>query len=227
LFSKLVESSLYVTEAGMGWVLLKEDRSDQLILRAQRNLPPALAAKVHQPWDDGVSSLVMLSGEALNVYGEGLAQFKLSRLGKAALVVPIKVRDQAIGVICVARQEHRPFSERNQAMLEAVADYASISLVNARLFMALEIRAQRLQRMVEQGGTSIQLEWRDGLAQHVRDVQADLGRLLSDARAEGLSAELTRFGQQLDQLVQELSDLPGPAVHNGEVPASAAGASAH
>ena len=165
LFSKLVESSLYVTEAGMGWVLLKEDRSDQLILRAQRNLPPALAAKVHQPWDDGVSSLVMLSGEALNVYGEGLAQFKLSRLGKAALVVPIKVRDQAIGVICVARQEHRPFSERNQAMLEAVADYASISLVNARLFMALEIRAQRLQRMVEQGGTSIQLEWRDGLAQ--------------------------------------------------------------
>ena len=57
-------------------------------------------------------------------------------------------------------------------------------------------------------------------------MQADLGRLLWDSRAEGLSAELTRFGQQLDQLVQELSDLPGPAVHNGELPASAAGASA-
>lgn len=223
LFSKLMESSLYVTEAGMGWVLLKEDRSDQLILRAQRNLPPALAAKLHQPWDDGVSSLVMLSGEALNVYGEGLAQFKLSRLGKAALVVPIKARDQAMGVICVARQEHRPFSERNQAMLEAVADYASISLVNARLFMALETRAQRLQRMVEQGGAHVQLEWRDRLAQQVRDVQADLGRLLSDARAEALTAELTQLGQQLDQLVQELSDLPAMATPDDHSPASAAG----
>jgi len=226
LFSKLVESSLYVTEAGMGWVLVKEDRSDQLVLRAQRNLPPALAAKLHQPWDDGVSSLVMLSGEALNVYGEGLAQFKLSRLGKAALVVPIKVRDQAIGVICVARQEHRPFSERNQAMLEAVADYASISLVNARLFVALETRAQRLQRMVEQGGAHVPLEWRNRLAQQVRNVQADLGRLLSDARAEALSAELTQLGQQLDQLVQELSDLPQPTAHDGEGPAEAAGAAA-
>jgi GAF domain-containing protein len=151
----------------------------------------------------------------------------LSRLGKAALVVPIKVRDQAMGVICVARQEHRPFSERNQAMLEAVADYASISLVNARLFMALETRAQRLQRMVEQGGAHAQLEWRDRLAQQVREVQSDLARLLSDTRAEALSAELTRLGQQLDRLVQELSDLPEAPVHDGEAPASAVGGSAH
>jgi len=154
------------------------------------------------------------------VYGEGLAQFKLSRLGKAALVVPIKVRDQAMGVICVARQDHRPFSERNQAMLEAVADYASISLVNARLFMALETRAQRLQRMVEQGGAHVQLEWRDRLAQHVRDVQADLIRLLSEDRAEALNADLTRIGQQLDLLVQDLSDLPEAASPDGEIPAS-------
>jgi hypothetical protein len=105
-------------------------------------------------------------------------------------------------------------------MLEAVADYASISLVNARLFMALETRAQRLQRMVEQGGAHVQLEWRDRLAQHVRDVQADLIRLLSEDRAEALNADLTRIGQQLDLLVQDLSDLPEAASPDGEIPAS-------
>ena len=152
LFNKLMEGSQYVAEADLGWILLQEEGSDQLVLRAQKNLPPALAAKLHQPWDDGVSSLVMLSGEALSIHGEGLSQFKLARIGKAALLAPIRVRDQAIGVICVARQESRPFGEREQAMLEAVADYASISLVNARLFQVLEARASALQQALEQAG---------------------------------------------------------------------------
>jgi DNA-binding response OmpR family regulator/putative methionine-R-sulfoxide reductase with GAF domain len=206
LFSKLMESSLYVTEAGMGWVLLKEEKSDQLVLRAQRNLPPALSSKLHQPWDDGVSSLVMLSGEALNIYGEGLAQFKLARLGKAALIVPIKARNQAIGVICVARQDHRPFSERNQAMLEAVADYASISLVNARLFQALEARAQRLQRMVDQGGQAAEPGALDEVQRGLRQAQGALADLLADPRAADVIAELRGLGEMLDSLASTLPE---------------------
>jgi two-component system NtrC family sensor kinase len=104
LFTKLMEGSLYVTEGDIGWMLLKDESSDQLILRAQSNLPAAVAAKMHQPWEDGVSSLVMLSGESLRIHGEGLAQFKLARLGKAALITPIKVRTQPIGVICETRR---------------------------------------------------------------------------------------------------------------------------
>jgi hypothetical protein len=74
--------------------------------------------------------------------------------------------------------------------------------------------------MVEQGGAHVQLEWRDRLAQQVREVQAELVRLLSEDRAEGLAADLTRLGQQLDLLVQELSDLPEAASPDGEIPAS-------
>jgi two-component system NtrC family sensor kinase len=33
LFSKLIDGSLYVTEADMGWVLVRSEDSDQLILR--------------------------------------------------------------------------------------------------------------------------------------------------------------------------------------------------
>jgi two-component system NtrC family sensor kinase len=148
LFAKLMEGSLYVTEADMGWILLRDETTDELVMRAQLGLPPAEAGRLHQPWDDGVSALVMLSGEALRIHGEGLSQFKVARIGRAALIVPIQVRDQSVGVINVARKDTRPFSERNQAMLEAVADYASISLVNARLFQALEMRAKKLEKQV-------------------------------------------------------------------------------
>jgi two-component system NtrC family sensor kinase len=222
LFTKLVESSLFVTEADMGWVLLSEDKSQSLVLRAQRNLPPTLAAKMHQVWDDGVSSLVMLSGETLSIYGEGLAQFKLARFGKAALIAPIKVRDQPIGVISVARQEHRPFSERNQAMLEAVADYASISLVNARLFQALEARAQRLQRVIEEtgAGNHLRSEWLEGLKHRLHQAQGDIAGLLEDLGDQAQRARWEALGHEIEALLQQAAE--APAMTDGDEQSSQA-----
>jgi len=210
LFAKLVDSSLYVTEADIGWVLLVDDRSKQLVLRAQRNLPPAVAAQLHHPWDDGVSSLVMLSGETLNIYGEGLTKFKMARFGKAALIAPIKVRDQPIGVISVARQEHRPFSERSQAMLEAVADYASISLVNARLFGALEDRARRLQKAIEdaQTGAPVSSEMLGLIDRRLRHIQGEVAHLLTVVQEPGLRAPLEAIGHDLESVLNQMGEPP-------------------
>lgn len=209
LFDKLMEGSIYVTEADMGWVLLPEENDPQLYLRAQRNLPSDLKGKLHQPWDDGVSSLVMLSGEALAIHGEGLSQFKLARFGEAALIAPIKVRDQSIGVITVARVEARPFSERAQAMLEAVADYASISLVNARLFQALEARAHRLQQMIDEAQIDAQAraDWRAGLNRDLRAAQAQIAQLLEEVKDSKIRAGLETVNGDLEAMLREVSSI--------------------
>jgi two-component system NtrC family sensor kinase len=205
LFAKLMEGSQYVTEANLGWLLLQEENSDQLVLRAQKNLPPALAGKLHQVWDDGVSSLVMLSGESLSIHGEGLGQFKLARFGKAALLAPIKVRDQAIGVVCVARQESRPFGQREQAMLEAVADYASISLVNARLFQALEERARHLQRVLDQAGGAANSEAAADLRQTLVVVQQQLTRAAGEDEVSHMREALDSARRTIEELMRRLS----------------------
>lgn len=198
LFSKLMEGSLYVTEADMGWILIRDEAKEELVLRAQSGLPSEIANKLNKPWDDGVSSLVMLSGEALRIHGEGLSKFKLAQIGRAALVVPIKVRDRAVGVLSVARRDARMFSERNQAMLEAVTDYASISLVNARLFQALEARAQRLERKVEQ--SQFVAEDRSEVKTHLRRLEAGLGELAAEVEGAERRAHL----EALEQLAQQL-----------------------
>lgn len=220
LFNKLMEGSLYVTEADMGWVLLRDENTDQLILRAHANLPPAVAAKLHQPWEDGVSSLVMLSGEALSIHGEGLGQFKLARLGRAALIAPIKVRTQPIGVITVVRQLDRPFTERDQAMLEAVADYASISLVNARLFQALEARAQRLQQLVDEVNAGVQVtpDWIARMRRGLRAARSELSILVGQPD-EKRRAALRALQDDLDALLQQLAELEGP--HSSQTTPSA------
>jgi two-component system NtrC family sensor kinase len=147
LFDRIVEGAVYVAEADYGWLLLRKDHSKTFLLRAYRNLPATTIPQLNQPWDDGISTLVALSGETLSIHGDPLKRFKVSRLGRAALVVPVKAKREVVGLLVVMRKASQPFSPSNQTLLEAVADYASISLVNAGLFRALEERAQSLEQI--------------------------------------------------------------------------------
>jgi DNA-binding response OmpR family regulator len=142
LFTKIVEGAMQASEADLGWLMLREEASKIFMLTAHCNLPESWARKLRQPLEDGISSLVSLSGETLLIHGKPLERFKVSALGKSAAVVPIKVHNEVIGLLLVVRKKARPFDRAEQTLLEAVADYASISLVNARLFRALEQTAE-------------------------------------------------------------------------------------
>ena len=142
LFERILEGVQQISEADMAWLLLREEHRNIFLLSAHRNLPEAWARKLDQPLEDGLSSLVAHSGESLLMHGQPLERFKISTLGKSAGVVPIKVHNDVIGLLLVVRKAGREFGPDTQALLEAMADYASVSLVNARLFRALEQTAQ-------------------------------------------------------------------------------------
>jgi transcriptional regulator with GAF, ATPase, and Fis domain len=145
LFDKIVDAVIRVTEADMGWLTLKDDKSKAFLLVAHHGLPDAWAKKMGQPLDDGVSTLVAMSVAALEIHGEALQKFKVAALGKSVMVVPIKVHNEAIGLMTVVRKTDKQFAQSEQTLLEAIADYASISLVNTRLFRALAHSAEAAQ----------------------------------------------------------------------------------
>ncbi|MFM8320814.1 MAG: response regulator [Chloroflexota bacterium] len=176
LFEKIVEGAVYVTEADAGWLLLREDRNKVYSLAAQRNLPKTIAARINQPWDDGISSLVALSGETLSISGEPLQRFKVAQLGQSALVVPVKLKKEVVGLLVVVRKEPHPFNPSNRTLLGAVADYASISLVNAGLFRALEERARSLQQAAEAAQASERKK-----LELINSLQRDLHQPLANA----------------------------------------------
>ncbi len=142
LFGRIIEGALRVSQADMGWLMLRDGRNKVFLLKAHRNLPEAWAKKINQPLDDGISTLVALSGETLVIHGEPLQKFKVANLGKSAAVVPIKVKNEVIGLLIVVRKEDKAFDRTEQTLMEAVTDYASISLVNAELFRVLEQTAE-------------------------------------------------------------------------------------
>jgi DNA-binding response OmpR family regulator len=142
LFQKIVDGALQVSDANIVWLLIRDDSSKQFLLMAQRGLPEVWAKRINMPMDDGISGLVALSGETLSISGEPLLKFRVANLGRSACAAPIKIQREVIGMLVVVRKDVRPFEKMQQILLEAISDYASISLVNARLFRALNSSAQ-------------------------------------------------------------------------------------
>jgi len=145
LFEKIVEAITSVSEADMGWLTLKDDKSNSFLMVAHRRMPDSWAKYIGKSIDDGVSTLVAMSSESLSIHGQPLLKFKMASLGKSAMVVPIKVKQEVIGLMIVVRKADRAFGESEQTLLEAIADYASISLVNSRLFRAVAHSAEQAQ----------------------------------------------------------------------------------
>lgn len=146
LFQKIVDGAAQVANTGIAWLLVRDQESKTFLLAAQRGLPSTWAGKMNMPLDDGVSALVALSGETLAMEGDPLLRFRVANLGKSVCVVPIKIHLEVIGMLVVVRKEAKTFTKTEQTLLEAVADYASISLVNARLFRALNESANAAKK---------------------------------------------------------------------------------
>jgi DNA-binding response OmpR family regulator len=142
LFDLILENAMQIADANISWLMQRDDRSKTYLLRAQRNLPESWAKKMNQPVDDGISSLVALSGESLVMNGLPLQKLKVAALGKSIGVIPIKIQSEVIGLLIVVRKADVEITRDAQTLLEAIADFASISLVNARLFHALEKTAE-------------------------------------------------------------------------------------
>jgi len=149
LMDKVLEGAVKVAQADLGWFLMRESLKKPFVLVASHKLPPSLEIGIGQAWDDGISSLVAMSGEALTISGEPLKRFKIYALGQSALIAPIKVQKNVIGLLVVMRVSAQAFSSSEQHLLDALADYASISLVNAHLFRSADERARALQSSAE------------------------------------------------------------------------------
>ena len=156
LFDKIVEAITNVTEADLGWLTLKDDKTKSFILVSHRGLPEAWAKKLGQPLDDGLSSLVAMSAETLAINGQPLQKFRISTLGKSAMVVTVKVHNESIGLLTVVRKTERPFGDSEHTLSSAIADYASISMVNVRLFRALAQNVDAAQSAAKQKNEMLQ-----------------------------------------------------------------------
>src|SRR5262249_14793410 len=82
------------------------------------------------------------AGEVGELHPDTLARLRRINVG-SFLAVPFLRGDEAIGTLFVLRNEIRPFTEQQIALLETFADQAVIAIENARLFSELQESLER------------------------------------------------------------------------------------
>jgi PAS domain S-box-containing protein len=118
---------------------------------------------------------------------ETFALLALAGLPRAAMAVPLLVRDQIVGVLmCVRTRSEARFNAEDLALAEELARIAALAIDNARLFAELRRSERRYRTLVSQAADGILLADEFG---RVQEANTQAGRLLG-APAETLPGRL-------------------------------------
>ena len=206
-FGRLLDAALKMAQADTAWLLVRDDQSQTYLLNAYRNLPAGWAKKLNQPLDDGLSSLVSLSGQSLTIHGAPLAQFKIAAVGKSAAVLPVRVHEQVVGILVAVRSADREFDRNTAAMLEALADFAAISLVYDRLLKVVD--------GAEAGARRTELAHKASL-ESLRAFIRDEYRVSLPPLEDVLAAQSRGLGMEQQQAVRTVRKSLERAAHSAE-----------
>lgn len=206
---KIVERFCQMLQADIGWLLLKEETSKAFLLAAQRNLPDSMPVQLNQPWDDGVSPLVAVSGEPLAISGERLKRYKVGSLGEAALVIPLKIADKPAGLLALIRTREQPFSPDELRLALSASGFASIALANVRLIRSISERSRQQEQVTAAALTNERII-HELLQKTRREMQTLLETQETAFRniTENLSRQLSQYQRdQFDQIEESLTGL--------------------
>lgn len=142
VLERVLDAAVYLSGAEESAIWLLDKKSGQLRAFARQqedNGEPPL--QLGAPGKDTYISQVMRTGRALRksqFAGKGV-KIHEDYWARSILCVPLTLRGQAMGVLSVYNcVGPKVFSERDEYLLSALADYAAIALENARVFQATD-----------------------------------------------------------------------------------------
>ena len=150
VLSQVVEAATYMTRAEEGSLLLLDEASGELYLRAAKNVDQRVARGLRVSAQDGLLGRVLKSGRPVMMAGPDLQKIQTVYKVKALLCVPLKVPpERIVGVLGVAnRVSGQAFGERDVFLLSALGDLAAVAIENARLFNAVETERSKLDAVL-------------------------------------------------------------------------------
>ncbi|HUN08986.1 MAG TPA: GAF domain-containing protein [Aggregatilineales bacterium] len=150
VLNRVVEAARRLTKAEEGMILLPDEESGDLLLRAKVGIDHEDARNFRVRTDDTHAGNVMKSGLPLLIGGQGLQKVKTEYLVHSLLYVPIIYENRTIGVLGVNnRVSNGLFNLRQQELLTNLASFAAIAIENARVHEESVERTLELQTLVE------------------------------------------------------------------------------
>ena len=230
---------LTLMAADAGGILLWDERSTALSYRSYRGLSDEFVAGIAglRP-GEGIAGRVAASGEPIVVddiaLDERVTRDVVHRSGLHSFAsIPLRAKEQIVGVMNVARRDRRSFDERDVQLLLAIGHQVGVAVENARLWEELKqkehARSELLQKVIsaqEEERQRIARELHDEMAQGLTALIMGLGRLKQavpemPAATAGLVDSVTAFASRaLADTRRLIVDLRPPVLDDlGLIPA--------
>ena len=147
VLERVVDTSVNLTQADEGFILLHED--NRLYLRVSKNQSEALVQRFNVEAADSIAWQVVSSGRPAMLRRD--VRIATGYLVRALLYLPLHAPGRGVvGVLCVVnRQREDAFTEEQLFTLSALTDFAAIAVENARLFDSISAEKSRLQAIMQ------------------------------------------------------------------------------
>jgi two-component system phosphate regulon sensor histidine kinase PhoR len=150
VLTNVVSTAVELTGAEEGQLLLIDEPTGELYVRAERNLGEQQARTFRLKVADSLAGQVVRTGEPVTFSSASPQKIKSAYLVHALIYVPLRLQNKVFGVLGVVnRQTNRPFREHYVLLLSLLADYASNAIENARLYRKSEQERVQLETMLD------------------------------------------------------------------------------
>jgi two-component system NtrC family sensor kinase len=151
VLTAIVDSAVEFTGAEEGSLLLIDEKTGELYMRAAKNFQDDFVRTFRLPVEDTLAGEVISSGNPAIINEDTPQKIKTAYLVHTLIYVPLRIRGEVIGVLGVDNRHSGPaFTDRHITILSAMGDYAAVAIANARLYSHTEIERGKLETILTQ-----------------------------------------------------------------------------
>lgn len=149
VLTAVVDAAVGVTGAEEGSLLLLDQESGDIYMRAARNFKDDFVRTFRLQVEDSLAGKVIRTGKPILLNEDTPMKIKTAYLVKTLIYVPLRAQDKVVGVLGVDnRHQDQLFTEHHLSLVSALADYAAVAIENARLYYFSEIERKKLETIL-------------------------------------------------------------------------------
>lgn len=151
VLGKVIEAAVSLTGAEEGSLLLLDEKTSELTMRAAKNFDDEFVRTFRLRSEDSLAGQVIRTGLPFLLDESAPQKIKTTYLVHSLIYVPLRVHGRVIGVLGVDnRRTRRSFSDHEQRLMLALADYAAVAVENARAYSNTEAERNKLDTILRQ-----------------------------------------------------------------------------